>query len=313
LKSTLAPEDRPLEKAQLLAELTAASGPIEAQLAALSDEAALPDLAVAVCTLRIDEAAPALRDVLLQASLGFELSETEERLLFRGLHILGAARYQGAFRPLLQFLARPPREVDRLLGDAITESLTKIAAGMFDGDAEALFAAVLRRDSDEFVRDALLGAATFLTWEGRIDAARMRAFLVDFFEARRAPAGEHIWDGWQESVALLGLRDLVPMVEAAFRDELVEPMATSLDYFLSDLAAAERDPASLDRMTRAHLGYIEDALAELQNWPDPSDDEGNMYEPLWTPQKPVVNVMRHVGRNDPCPCGSGLKAKKCCL
>ncbi|MCF6115630.1 SEC-C domain-containing protein [Mesorhizobium muleiense] len=23
--------------------------------------------------------------------------------------------------------------------------------------------------------------------------------------------------------------------------------------------------------------------------------------------------MRHVGRNDPCPCGSGKKAKKCCL
>ncbi|WP_197427437.1 SEC-C metal-binding domain-containing protein [Bradyrhizobium retamae] len=22
---------------------------------------------------------------------------------------------------------------------------------------------------------------------------------------------------------------------------------------------------------------------------------------------------RHVGRNDPCPCGSGKKAKKCCL
>jgi uncharacterized protein YecA (UPF0149 family) len=25
------------------------------------------------------------------------------------------------------------------------------------------------------------------------------------------------------------------------------------------------------------------------------------------------NPMRHVGRNDPCPCGSGKKAKRCCL
>jgi hypothetical protein len=31
------------------------------------------------------------------------------------------------------------------------------------------------------------------------------------------------------------------------------------------------------------------------------------------PSEPVVNPFRHVGRNDPCPCGSGLKAKKCCL
>jgi uncharacterized protein len=37
-----------------------------------------------------------------------------------------------------------------------------------------------------------------------------------------------------------------------------------------------------------------------------SDEEGGA-------QEPVVNPNRDVGRNDPCPCGSGLKYKKCCL
>jgi uncharacterized protein YecA (UPF0149 family) len=27
----------------------------------------------------------------------------------------------------------------------------------------------------------------------------------------------------------------------------------------------------------------------------------------------ITNPFRHVGRNDPCPCGSGKKFKKCCL
>jgi preprotein translocase subunit SecA len=27
----------------------------------------------------------------------------------------------------------------------------------------------------------------------------------------------------------------------------------------------------------------------------------------------ATNEFRHVGRNDPCPCGSGKKFKKCCL
>jgi len=31
------------------------------------------------------------------------------------------------------------------------------------------------------------------------------------------------------------------------------------------------------------------------------------------PQGPAVNPYKHVGRNDPCPCGSGKKFKKCCL
>ncbi len=29
-------------------------------------------------------------------------------------------------------------------------------------------------------------------------------------------------------------------------------------------------------------------------------------------QKPFVNKSPSVGRNDPCPCGSGKKFKKCC-
>ena len=28
---------------------------------------------------------------------------------------------------------------------------------------------------------------------------------------------------------------------------------------------------------------------------------------------PVINRFNTIGRNDPCPCGSGRKYKKCCL
>ena len=37
--------------------------------------------------------------------------------------------------------------------------------------------------------------------------------------------------------------------------------------------------------------------------------------PVWdnTPGAGITNPFKHVGRNDPCPCGSGKKFKKCCL
>mgnify|MGYP005851107267 CR=1 FL=1 len=35
-------------------------------------------------------------------------------------------------------------------------------------------------------------------------------------------------------------------------------------------------------------------------------------ERLLTPRTTIIN-RPEVGRNDPCPCGSGLKFKKCCL
>ena len=32
----------------------------------------------------------------------------------------------------------------------------------------------------------------------------------------------------------------------------------------------------------------------------------------WNPNAPVRNTAVRVGRNDPCPCGSGKKYKQCC-
>lgn len=31
------------------------------------------------------------------------------------------------------------------------------------------------------------------------------------------------------------------------------------------------------------------------------------------PTEPLVRAFPKVGRNDKCPCGSGVKAKKCCM
>ena len=45
--------------------------------------------------------------------------------------------------------------------------------------------------------------------------------------------------------------------------------------------------------------------------PDEPEDITDI-EKLMNPQT-VVKEIPKIGRNDPCPCGSGLKYKKCCL
>lgn len=40
----------------------------------------------------------------------------------------------------------------------------------------------------------------------------------------------------------------------------------------------------------------------------PTEDEA----PLPPPVEPIHNKDAEIGRNDPCPCGSGKKYKKCC-
>jgi len=54
------------------------------------------------------------------------------------------------------------------------------------------------------------------------------------------------------------------------------------------------------------LKPIDDALEALAVFDADEEDEGE-------PSTPAANPNRNVGRNDPCPCGSGKKFKKCCL
>jgi hypothetical protein len=293
-------------------------GPIEDYLDAVATERKLPDFAVGMCTLRIEEAAPKLRAVLLRAADGRELSDDESLLLFRGLHILGGARHQEAYQPLLRLLRRPYDEVNALLGDTVIESLANIVTGVFDDDSDALFALIIDRSIDGFIRDALFGAATFLAWERRIDLDRYREFLVRFHEERPAEDGDQAWAGWLQAIALLGLRDLVPLVDDAFREERIPEAWIDRPQFDDDMAVAEYAPGDIDRFTKYNLGYIEDVLVSL-DWTrgteDVFDEDGEEapWSDLAYPNEPVRNPWRHVGRNDPCPCGSGKKAKKCCL
>lgn len=303
------------DMAALLDRAPDEQGSIDQHLHALATERRLPRLAIAMCAARYEEAAPVLRGVLDRAADGAALSEGEEMLLFRGLYIMGGARDQQACQPLLRLLRRPRVELDPLLGDAVTAGLPGIACGVFDGDADALFAVMADRKVDEFVRHSLFCAAAFHTWEGSISAERMHGFLVQFYDERLAGDGDYTWIGWLETIAWLGFRDLAPLVYRAWDNGRVDPTALERPDFEGDLVEAEAAPLDAARIKRERLGYIEDIVKELE-WTDRPDEPAyDRTLAAWAdlPADPVTNPWRGVGRNDPCPCGSGKKAKRCHL
>lgn len=282
--------------------------PMDQAIEALATVRETPVVAFGVCLARIGEALPALLDVLNRAATHGLRLERDRTLLFRAVHILGGARQAATCQPLLRFLRRPAEEVDAALGDTVTETLSRIVAGVFDGDAPALFAAIADRRIDESARWSLLTAAAFLTWDNRIDADAMHAFLRRFGMEKLAPPLDAAWIGWGEAVAMLGLADLAGDVERVWGD--FPPGLTDLAFFKETLADAQADPADPGRFEARNAGYIEDVLQSLE-WTLPFEDGDEPYHPDAV-QQPYVNPLRNVGRNDLCPCGSGRKYKKCC-
>lgn len=306
------------DREALLAEMF--PEPIAVYVDELRNSDDVPVVAIGACLARYQDAGPLLRQVLTRAAREAISADSEANQLFRTLHIVGGARDSLAFPTLLRFLQGEAERVEWLLGDAATETLPNIVIGVFDGNTGALFDAILNKEADGAVRGALLGASTFLTWEGRIDRADMTAFLERFATTEATPDDALVWFDWSEAIALLGLRHLEPLVSQAESDDRLEEDLFDRDNFEEMLARSEQAPDDRSRFDERFLGYIDDVLAALQLFPNSEEDsvwdfdEEPGEEPGdWAPSDPVINPFRHVGRNDPCPCGSGKKAKRCCL
>ena len=78
----------------------------------------------------------------------------------------------------------------------------------------------------------------------------------------------------------------------------------------------EKNPAVVHVQTEKRLKEVV-SLFDKHGWkyniglePDKPEDTADL-ERLLNPPKPMV-AEKKVGRNDPCPCGSGKKYKKCC-
>jgi hypothetical protein len=265
-----------------------------------------------------DHIAGELHILLAQVIDEPDSTEVEESLMFWGIHVMAGARDETAFPGLMRLLSLPDERVERLLGDATTITLPKIIAGTFNGDHEALMALIERPEVDVFLRWSAMSALAFLTFDGRIEPAAAEDFLRGFYERRLFDEYGTIGAAWAAACGLLGLDSMAPLVKAAYEEGLIDASVSDYDEWTRILADAHDRPTDVARFRDEAAGYFEDLYVDLE-WvaePAPADDLPGSFddEPAWLPPiETVRNPLRHVGRNDPCPCGSGKKYKKCCL
>lgn len=88
---------------------------------------------------------------------------------------------------------------------------------------------------------------------------------------------------------------LGPVAKLAIPPELHAEIPSLCGDFLAYLEDAGR--LSGGRMMSAFIKVLTDAFTQAASGKS----------------KPVVNAGSKIGRNDPCPCGSGKKYKKCCM
>jgi hypothetical protein len=279
------------------------------------------------------EAARAERGMLVPEFLGLITDHVENGFksdaararLFLVFHMLGEWRETSAYRPLARLLRCA--DIDKILNDGLTATALQVMAGVFDGDPQPLYDVVLDEKADAFARAAMLEALVTLVNDGRLPRVEAARFLANCFTEIRPVHGCYAWSGWQEAIALLGLEELRPLVKQAFDRGSVERIWLDYEDFEEDLTYAVAHPGQPHPRSEGRYRLFGDTIEELSGWYGFSEEyvaeqsrfardrarRNQVVYAVEDPTTPFINPSRNVGRNDPCPCGSGKKYKKCCL
>jgi Protein of unknown function (DUF1186)/SEC-C motif len=278
-------------------------------------ESELPRAAMRWALEHWDEAGPRFLALLDAYARGQDRSEPTERALFFIVHLLGEKAETAAFGPLCRLLLDAEAS-GLVLGDAITTTLRGVLISTYDGDLAALRAVIEAEGADEFVREGALLALAYLARTGRVPEAEVRAYLVHLLAAMRPQAEHFVWVGWLLAVAHLGYAELAGEAEGLIRRGLVSQRDWRVADFRRDLRRTLADPARLAGFAHDRVGPFTGAIEELEGWYASSGEDAWPTLPAladYEARRPVTNPLRKVGRNDPCPCGSGKKFKGCCL
>lgn len=245
------------------------------------------------------------------------------------MYLLAQFRETRACPLIIDLMDFPSDVLEHLHGDFITEDLERILASVCGEDTSLIEQLAERPDADEYVRDAAVGALVILAATGRRSREETLEYLRHLFRTAQAPAGSFFWSGLVWNAMALYPEGLMEEIKQAFDRGLVEETFISFDEIENTLARG-KDAVLAELAGNSRMRLIEDTVLETEWWASYQEPpswkavtqstsiaptaRGALAAPYSLPHYPLpAHVGPKPGRNDPCPCGSGRKYKKCCL
>ncbi len=137
-------------------------------------------------------------------------------------------------------------------------------------------------------------------------------------DAEEAEAGEElVWEGWVigfQSALALQPEVWEPVLEAAEDDPARQALEVLLELYAIAVDESGLDPEAIAEMRDEAPDAIPALVLSLYAWRwdqmAAGLANGGLGAGRYRPTEPIR--VTKIGRNDPCPCGSGKKYKKCC-
>lgn len=286
-----------------------------------------PEDAIRAAMERREELTPAFLGIV-QDSIDSAEATAEDGDYFGHLHAMYLLAHwrEPALYPLLLEFARLPGELPHDLGGAlVTEDLGRMLATVCGVDLAPIYSLIEDASVEEFVRAAALRSLLVLVVAGRLTRAEVIVYFKLLFNGKLERQPSLVWSSLAACAADLQPSELMLEIRRGFEEHLIDPMYVGLDEIEEDARGSVEAALAKIRDRDTLMG---DPVKEMSWWHCFQPEQKRKAAPAALPAKtaaaaPAVTsgpaatreapvASKKVGRNDPCPCGSRNKFKKCC-
>jgi uncharacterized protein len=238
-----------------------------------------PDAALRAAVAQSAALLPHILRRVERAAADVTLLPADAGIVYYGMMALAAARETALCQPFLRLLRLPEERLDPYFDFDPLPSQSGILLSVFDGDADAVLAALEDPRVAGGAKWALFAAAARLVWEGRIARQPFLDLLDRFDREEMAPPDDLAWGGWQDAIRYLGLVDMAPRVVAGRAAGRLDGWdEEEAEIFAEGLAWSAEHPGEPRAFEEEGVAPIDDPTTALSD-PDEEDGAADAEEP----------------------------------
>ncbi len=242
---------------------------------------------------------------------------TGEAMLFSyATYLLAKWREPRAYPLFIRWLSLPGEEAYDLGGDAVSEDGPVLLASVCGGDIEPIKELILNRQANEYCRAKGIEALCVLVAWKELPHQTVSDYFLWLAREGLEREPSYAWDALANCSADIEAIDVFPEIHRAYDEELASPSVMTLEELdavrdgprgkmLSSFRELHRPIHDVAKATAWWQCFANDQLRTFE-----TDASKEKYKSMTTPEP--IRATPKVGRNEPCPCGSGKKYKKCC-
>lgn len=267
-----------------------------------------------------------------------EFSDNQHDFCLHALYLLKEIKAEESLPAVLELLRQPEKLLDFCLSDLLTDNIWQVIYTLGFNQANQLAEFLKEPFNYAFARSEASVALTQIILhhpERRKEIIDLYKNVIDFFLSNKTD--KTIIDDTLISLMIGDIiefngKELLPEIKLLFDEEMAdESVSGSLQEITDELD--EMPAGEYDESHKKEFQNYFEIITEAASWETTADYDDNNYDDeedaknkyyddweeadkddtqyFYSGDKPFVRTAPKVGRNEPCPCGSGKKYKNC--